>query len=373
MRHWLGIASGIAIVAIAPQGAIAVSAGATSVVLEVLPYLVAAAIGSAFIGPYARSLVAYAGCGCTAGPSARSIPATVATAAIFGLPAALARFAAANLMARFVHAHDHSAGIDVFSELAALVPAALLSAAIMLALPSLPLRALPGPALFIGGALLGIVASPCAFGGIALAASLHVAAPIAAAGVLCTAGIVPNLWRRLPAPSAWHDPWAYGALALACALVASRHGGTLVHPRMTIPLALTAIVCLLLAWHFRVYRGRMPRWLASATLAAIVIGAPAPAYHITETTLADGFAGERVDFTGVAVSQRGRSALVRYAITCCRADASPVALALNRDLAAVDGRWMRARGTLERDGAQLRLHVDALTPITPPGDPFIYR
>jgi hypothetical protein len=373
MRHWLGIASAIAIVAVAPQAAMAVSAGTTSVVLEALPYLVAAAIGSACIGRYARSLVAYAGCGCTAGPSARSIPAALATAALFGPPAALARLAAASLVARFAHAHDHDAPVDVFGELAALVPAALLSAAIMLTLPSLSLRALPGPALFIGGALLGIVASPCALGGIALATSLHVAAPIAATGVLCTAGIVPNVWRRQHAPRALHDPWAYGALALACALVAARHGGTLVHPRMTIPLALCAIACLLFVRHFRRHRARLPRRLAFAALAAIVIGAPAPPYHVSETTLADGFPGERVDFTGVAVSLSGASALVRYAITCCRADAAPVALALDRNLAGVNGHWMRAQGTLQRDGSQLRLHVKSLTAIAPPGDPFVYR
>jgi hypothetical protein len=372
MRHWLGIASTIAFVAIAPQVAMALSAGATSVVLEALPYLVGAAIGSALIGRHARRLVAYAGCGCTSGPSARSIPAAVATAAIFGVPAALARFGVASLVSRFVHAHDRDAPVDVFGELAALVPAALLSSAIMLALPSLPLRGLPGAALFVAGALLGIVASPCAFGGIALAASLHVAAPLAAAGVLCTAGIVPNPW--LPhTRGALHDPWAYGALALACALVAARHGGTLVHPRMTIPLALCAIACLLFVRHFRRHRARLPRRLAFAALAAIVIGAPAPPYHISETTLADGFPGERVDFTGVAVSLSGASALVRYAITCCRADAAPVALALDRNLAGVNGHWMRAQGTLQRDGSQLRLHVTSLTAIAPPGDPFVYR
>jgi hypothetical protein len=199
-----------------------------------------------------------------------------------------------------------------------------------------------------------------------------VSAPLAAAGALCTAGVVPNPWR-LPTRGALHDPWAYGALALACALVAARHGGTLVHPRMTIPLALCAIACALFGWHFRRYRARFARWLAFAALAAIIIGAPAPPCHVTETTLADGFPGERVDFTGVAVSERHASALVRYAITCCRADASPVALALDRNLAGVNGRWMRAQGNLERDGTQLRLHVESLTTIAPPGDPFIYR
>ncbi len=291
---------------------------------------------------------------------------------MFGLPAALARVAAAGLVSRFVHAGEHDARVDVLGEIVALVPAALLAAVIMQALPSIPLRTLPVSVLFVGGALLGAVASPCAFGGIALAASLHASAPVAAAGVLCTAGIVPSVWRR-HVHEAMHDPWAYAALGLACVLVAAQHGGTFVHPRMTMPLGLTAVVCLLLAWHFRAHRARSPRWFACAALAAIVVGAPAPSYRVTETTLADGFAGERVDFTGVAASEQGHSALVRYAITCCRMDAAPVALALDRNLTAVDGRWLRAQGTLERDGALLRLRVETLKPVMPPTDPFIYR
>ena len=372
MRQGPAILLAIAAAAIAPQTMMAVGAGAVSVLLECLPYLVVAAVCSPLIGRYARALVAYGGCGCTAGPSARSIPAAVATAAIFGVPAAITRVAAASVMSRFVCTHEHAAQVDVLGEIVSLIPVALLSAAIMLVLPLLPLRHLPGPVLFAGGALLGIVASPCALGGIALAASLHVTAPFAATGVLCTAGILPNVLRR-HAHGTLHDPWAYGALALASALVAARHGAALVHPRMTIPLALTALVCLVFAWHFRTRRARAPRWVASAALAAVVIGAPVPVYHATETTLADGFAGERVDFTGVVVAEHGESALVRYAITCCRADAAPIALALDRNLAAVSGRWLHARGTLEPDGTQLRLHVEALAPVTPPADPFVYH
>lgn len=372
MRQWSAILLAIATAAIAPQTTMAVGAGAASVLLESLPYLAVAALCSPLIRRYARALVAYAGCGCATGPSARSIPAAVATAAIFGVPAALGRVAAASVMSRFVRAHDHDARVDVLGEIVSLIPAALLSAAIMLMLPSLPLGNLPAPVLFVGGALLGVVASPCALGGVALAASLHATAPFAGAGVLCTAGIVPNVWRR-HAHGALHDPWAYGALALACALVAARHGGALVHPRMTIPLAVTASVCLLLAWRFRACNAHSGRLVAAAALAAIVIGAPVPAYHVTETTLADGFPGEHVEFTGVAVHERNASALVRYAILCCRADAAPVALALDRNLAHFDGHWMHASGTLEHDGAQLRLRVDRLTPVTPPADPFVYR
>ena len=349
-----------------------VCAATASVLLESLPYLTLAAVLSPLVGRHARTLVAYAGCGCTAGPSARSIPAAVATVAIFGVPAALARVAAATLLARIAGDDDHDRHTGILGELLALVPAAFIAGVIMQLLPALPLRNVPAVVLFAGGTLVGAVASPCALGGIALAASLHASAPSAAAGVLCTAGMLPGAWRH-HAHDAMHDPWAYGALGLACALIAARHGGTFVHPRMTIPLALTAIVWLFLAWRFRLHRARLPRWVACAALGAVVIGAPAPAYRVTETTLADGFPGERVDFTGVAVAEHGASALVRYAITCCRADAAPVALVLDRDLAAFNGRWLRADGTLERDGADLQLHVDALTPVAPPSDPFVYR
>jgi hypothetical protein len=372
VRLWSAILLAIAAAAIAPQTTMAVGAGAVGVLLESLPYLAAAALCSRLIGRYAGALVAYAGCGCAAGPSARSIPAAIATAAIFGLPVAVARVAVASVISRFVRTHDHGARDDVLGEIVSLIPAALLSAAIMLMLPSLPRHNLPAPVLFVGGALLGVVASPCALGGVALAASLHATAPFAGAGVLCTAGIVPHAWRR-HSHGALHDPWAYGALALACALVAVHHGEALVHPRMTIPLALTAFMCLLLAWRFRACYAQTARLVAAAALAAIVIGAPVPAYRVTETTLADGFAGEGVDFTGVAVAEHGASALVRYAITCCRADAAPVALALDRNLARFDGRWMHASGVLESHDGALRLRVERLAPIAPPSDPFVYH
>ncbi|MGB6986228.1 MAG: hypothetical protein WBD74_09685, partial [Candidatus Aquilonibacter sp.] len=207
---------------------------------------------------------------------------------------------------------------------------------------------------------------------VALAAALHASAPFAAMGVLCTAGIVPNVARR-HVHTAAHDPLAYLFLAATCETIALHHGGTLVHPRMTIPLAACGIYCAMLAWRFRSHASPVPRLIAAATFALIIIGAPAPTYRATETTLSDAFAGERVDFTGVAVHEGAISALVRYAITCCRADAAPVALALDRNVAGYDGHWMHARGVIEDDAGTLRLHVAELTPVAPPSDPFVYR
>ena len=370
MRLWSAVAIGIALAAIAPQVVMAVSASAVSVVLESLPYLAVATALSPLVGRYAHTLVAYAGCGCGAGPSARSIPAAIATAALFGAPIALARIALASLVAHMRPAHDHARG-NLLGEVMHVVPAAVLAATMMFWLPALPLRGVHPALLLCAGALLGLVASPCALGGVALAAALHASAPLAAIGVLCTAGIAPWVpgWQL----HARHDPFAYILLALTCAVIAAHHGGALVHPRMTIPLALCASYCALLAWRFRASSSPASRVVAGAAFAVVIIGAPAPAYRATETTLADAFAGEHVDFTGVAVTDRTHAALVRYAITCCRADAAPVAIALDRNIPRDVGRWMHATGVIEANGGALRLRVAALTPVTPPSDPFVYR
>ena len=371
MRQWSTAAVAIALATLAPQAVMAVGASAVSVLFEALPYLMAAALLTPLAGRHTRAIVAYAGCGCGGGSNARSIPAAVATAALFGPVVALARVAAASIAARASSDHDHAQS-DVLSELLNLTPAALLAAGIMLALPTLSLRGVHPALLWLGGALLGVIASPCALGGVALAAALRASAPLAAFGVLCTAGIVPGL-RRRHAHTATHDPLAYLLLAIACATIAARHGGALVHPRMTIPLVVCAIYCAVMAVRFRASAASAPRVLAATALAIIVIGAPQPIYRATETTLADAFAGERVDFTGVAVEYHTRSALVRYAITCCRADAAPVALVLDRNVTRFNGQWMRARGTVEDDSGTLRLHVAELTSIAPPSDPFVYR
>ena len=371
MRQWSTVAIAIALAAIAPQAVMAIGASAVSVVFEALPYLAVATVLSPFFGRYAHALVAYAGCGCGAGPSARSIPAAIAAAALFGAPIAVARLAFASLVAHLRPAPDH-AHANLLGEVAHVVPAAVLAATIMFWLPALPLRGVHPAVLLCAGALLGFIASPCALGGVALAAALHASAPVAAIGVLCTAGIVPGI-ARWHTHTTRHDSFAYVLLALTCGVIAAHHGEALVHPRMTIPLALCASYCALLAWRFRKSSSPASRVIAGAAFAVGIIGAPAPAYRGTETTLADAFAGERVDFTGVAVTDRTRAALVRYAITCCRADAAPVALALDRNLARYKGRWMHASGVIEADGGALRLHVATLTPVTPPSDPFVYR
>jgi hypothetical protein len=375
VRPAIYVAAIIALAACAPQTARMLLACAASIILESLPYLAASTLLGPLAGRHARALAAYAGCGCGIGPSARSLPAAIATAALFGAPAALARLAAATLVARARPGKAHAAHPSLLDELRRLAPAALLGALAMLVAPALGLTHRPAVLAFGLGVILGAVASPCALGGVALAAALRASAPWAAYGVLCSAGTFDlYAWRRAHAHPALRDPLAYAAIAAACALVAARHGGALVHPHLALPLAATAVLCTWSAWCARASGQRACRPLVAALLLAIVVGAPVPAYLATETTLADGFAGERIAFTGVAVHERARSALVRYAITCCRADAAPIAIALDRNLANVSGRWMHANGTLQttRDGT-LQLHVQQLTPITPPSDPFVYR
>jgi len=340
VRSALYAAAALAGAACAPATARAILVDTASILFECLPFLALSAI---FGGAGA-----YAGCGCGGGPSARSLPAALAAAALFGWPAAIARFCSAVIFARLARAHDRSESKELLEALVGLVPAALLAATIALYAPLLSLRGLSPALAFIAGLALGAAASPCALGGVALAASLRVLSPLAAAGVLCTAGVI--------------DIYAFGILH-ACDRLRHRRGPARSGARAS-------------ALHDSAgpRRTLLPGTLAAALIVAVVLGAPAPVYRATETTLTDAFPGERVNFTGVAVAERGASALVRYAILCCRADASPVTLAVDRDLRGDDGRWLRADGVLARthDGS-LRLRVQTLERVAPPSDPFVYR
>jgi uncharacterized membrane protein YcgQ (UPF0703/DUF1980 family) len=64
---------------------------------------------------------------------------------------------------------------------------------------------------------------------------------------------------------------------------------------------------------------------------------------------------------------------VRYAITCCRADAAPMAVRLDRRPHYPAQTWLRADGRIDGAPDDLRLVAQKLEPISPPADPFIYR
>lgn len=357
------------------RGALAASASA---LVEAAPFLFASAALSRAL-KRRRLAAEYFGCGCGAGPSARSLPATAATWLLFGPCIALARFAAAFIVARMLsrrrsqcerHRDDAPRPLG---ELAAVVPAALFSGA------ATQVSTFFDPAHFttiesaLCGALFGFVAAPCGLGAAVVAGALRERDPAAAAGFLCVAGLIDV--RALRAPSrdiAGADVFAYLTLTTALGIVAWRHGDALVHPAFAVPIALCAIAAGYLALLARRQRCTRVRIAPAIMLAGALLGAPPPRYQATETTMQDIFAGERLSFTGTLVRSSGRSAIVRFAITCCRADAAPIAVRLERPPPYAAGTWLRVDGVMEDRSGEMQLDAQQTARVNAPGDPFLY-
>jgi hypothetical protein len=343
--------------------------------LESLPFILAGMALSRVPVRWNAWLPACLGCGCGAGPSARSLPAAAATWLVFGPLVAGARLAAAFTVAalarsRSAHAHDAPA----LAQLAGILPFAAAAAAFAPLAPALIGTHPPPVAAFAGAVAATFLAAPCALGAIGLAASLKAALPPAAAGVLFVAGILDaRVWLRVREPLHAHDGFGYALTALACLLVAAHGGASLVHPRIAALLWPCACVCAYLAYRHRTDRAPPLRLAPAIMMAGCVLAAPPPAYHATETTLADAFAGERVDFTGVVTRTADATTLVRYAITCCRADAAPIVIRLEKPLPNEMHGWAHARGTLVLQKNELRLRTEGVRAIAPPPDVFIYR
>jgi len=382
MRTALYCTAGLAALAVLPLGAArSVLAGTAAILLEAAPFL---CIGS-LLGRIAarRDAMAFAGCGCGRGPSARSIPATLATGMFFGPFVAAARFIAATFIARRIafppathaHAHAHAHEPGLLDELLALLPAAVLAALVAQAAPFIALNKLTPVIQLLCGVALGFFASPCALGAVAFAAALRVQSPLAAWAYLAIAGIFDlHAFRaRKRMSQCGHDPTAYVLLACAFAIVAARRGDALVHPLFTMPFVATALVATYAAWVHRRSHSVRARIVPALVLAASVLAAPAPQYRATETTMAQLFPGERLAFTGTLVRHARNDALVRYAITCCRADAQPVAVRLSQPLPYAAGTWIRAEGRIARRDDQLVLVPITSRAIAPPTDPFVYR
>ena len=66
------------------------------------------------------------------------------------------------------------------------------------------------------------------------------------------------------------------------------------------------------------------------------------------------------------------AALVRYAITCCRADAMPIVVRLTRRRIGDDA-WLQVDGIVGADADGPVLIPDRVARIAPPSDPFVYR
>lgn len=267
--------------------------------------------------------------------------------------------------------HHHAA---LLGELHLIVPIAFTGACGALLLPAIAGFHPPAAIAFAGGMLAAFVMAPCALGSVGFAATLRALMPGAAAGFFCVAGILDaRTWLRRASAELSHDAFAYVLFALACAIAAAHRGAGLVHPKLAQCLWPCSVAGACAAFRYRAQTCARLRVAPTVMLLGATLAAPLPAYHATETTLADAFAGERVDFTGVLTRTSGAATLVRYAITCCRADAAPIAVRLLKPPNPALHGWMHARGTLVAQGRDLRLRADVLTAVDPPADPFVYR
>lgn len=355
--------------------ALLVTSAAT--LFESAPFILAALVLTQTPVRWSARIDGYLGCGCGGGPSARSLPAAAAACLVFGPLVAGARLAAAIVVERLLsrkRSCRHHRG-SLLCELHAVLVPAIAGAGAVLFLPAIFQTHAGRTAPFAVGAVAAFLTSPCALGTVGLAASLRSVLPAASAGFLCVAGVLDaRTWlRRGVGSGEEHDTLAYATLALACALVAARSAGGLLNPRFTIALWCCAFAAAFFAYRFRAHRCARLRIAPAIMLSGALLAAPMPQYHATETSLGDGFAGERLDFTGVLTRTGGAATLVRYAITCCRADASPIVVRLLHVPSRGMNGWVRARGTLVLRQNDLQLRVDAITPISAPDDPFVYR
>ncbi|HEY1884403.1 MAG TPA: hypothetical protein VGG51_15345 [Candidatus Cybelea sp.] len=157
---------------------------------------------------------------------------------------------------------------------------------------------------------------------------------------------------------------------MALGAVALRGGDALVHPALAPVLGFSAAIALAGAARHRREISPAQRAAPILMLAGLFTAAPPPPYYATETTLSGLFPGERLTFTGTLVRDGSHIAVVRYAITCCRADASPVVVRLDRAPPYEAGTWLRVDGRIDGD---LRLKAARTQRIAPPIDPFVYR
>lgn len=348
---------------------------AAATLLESAPFLIGAAVLTRLPLRVSARMVPYLGCGCGAGPSARSLPAAAAACVVFGPLAAGARLAAAvaverTIVRRASCAHNDEAMLAQFS---ALLPLAAIGAVLSLFAPVLFGAHVNAAAAFGIAAVFGFFAAPCGIGTVALAAAMRATLPAASAGLLCVAGILDlRTWLRHKHAHLQHDALGYAIAAVAFALVAAHRGAGLLNPIFAEALWPCAIIAGCLAYRYSNDRSPKLRIAPAIMLAGAVLAAPPPVYHATETTLADAFAGERVDFTGAVTQTGNATTLVRFAITCCRADAAPIVIRLEKGQRHLHG-WVHARGVLVTEDGDLRLRVSEMQRIAPPADPFVYR
>lgn len=374
MRYALYGVAALAAFCVSPFASANALAAAAAALTECVPFLLAGRLVLALPVRWNASLVPFLGCGCGTGPAARSLPAAAATWIVFGPLVAAARVLTASLVARFTdRRHCAHADESLLAALHAIVPCAILGGAAAAVVPLCARLHASAPASFAAGAAAAFALSPCALGAIGLAGAIRSAAPAATAGFLCVAGVF-DLRAFAPrnACAAGHDALAYALLACACTIVAVRHGAGIVHPLFALALWPCAIVFAALAWRFRAVQSGALRAAPLIVLAGTAFAVPPPQYHATATTLGDAFAGERIDFTGAVTRTGNATTLVRYAITCCRADASPIVVRI-AGTQRIGAGWARARGVLVSTASGLQLRVTAIRHVPAPADPFVYR
>ena len=376
MRVAIYVALVVACVAVAPDVTRSALASAAAVLLETLPYAAASSALRPLLGRFAPHVLAYAGCGCSHGAGARSIPAAIACAAVFGPFVAVARWIAAivvnTLRRNASHAHDRD-DAPIVSDLTTLAPAAVLAGVINVAASALSLSHCSAPVQLIAGVTFGFIAAPCALGGVALASALHAQSPLASYAMLGVAGIVDlRVWWRPRTRRAYGDRATYAMLALSCAIVAYQHGASLIHPRLTLVLWGCTVYVLYLAIRSQSVTAPVQRLVAASLVAAVLTGSPPPPEITTEAAIDALYPGERIDFTGEYQTSANGARVVRYGITCCRADARPVCIPLANQLAIHRGAWVNVRGTVRRRGDALVVAASSIRQVAPPIDPFVY-
>ncbi len=369
----------------AASGALAAAAGSA---FEAAPFLLFANVLTPVLGPRLGPLATLGGCGCTRGslPGALALPAIALCALSFGLVPTIARTVVAlGVAARLDcgRAQPAEAAADLFADLEIIGACAFLASMVTAALHAAAL-VIPAPIAFLAGVGLGLLA-PCATAGIAIAAAFAHSSPLIASGVLCSAGLQIRSLTKSPGSMLRKTPLGrrperdarFATAVLACALgcIALRGPSGLVTPRLLGPIAIAALVAVLTLPRAR-SRARTNALVPLLMLGSLVVVPRPPVYRADATRLDDAFPGERLSFIGVANTAPGsHSTLTRYAITCCRLDATPVSVRLDRRLdGSLEGRWIAANGTLINSGvAGLELRPEQIHVIGEPADPFLYR
>jgi len=232
----------------------------------------------------------------------------------------------------------------------------------------------PAPALFAIGIILGLI-TPCALGALALAAGFRAIAAPLALGVLWSAGLLPAIavHSNDMTTKRVDGRFVYLLVSLSCLMVALGGGAGLLHPKLTPLVAGGAVFALIAAYGPPQRVRREALFAALLMLAAPILHAPAPSYDPGETTLENIYPTQELRFTGELSGEAGAATLLRYAVTCCRADAYPLVVRLDHRLSERNGAWIEAEGVVERDASGLRLRVRRYRRVVQPSDPFLYK